>query len=61
MLVENWMRARQFELRRQIARLGQPVDRSEWRMGAYAVNAYYDGAKNEDVLRAWTIIGHYRW
>jgi uncharacterized protein YijF (DUF1287 family) len=20
-----------------------------------------DGAKNEDVLRAWTIIGHYRW
>jgi putative endopeptidase len=35
----NWSRADLYEYRRQLAKLGQPVDRSEWVMNAQLVNA----------------------
>jgi putative endopeptidase len=36
---DNWSRADLYEYRRQLAKLGQPVDRSEWVMNAQLVNA----------------------
>ena len=36
----------------KIGRLGKPVDRSEWGMGAYIVNAYYNANLNEVVFPA---------
>jgi putative endopeptidase len=50
--VENWLRAMAFEQRRWLRRIGQPVDRGDWWMGPHAVNAYFDGAKNEIVFPA---------
>ena len=35
----NWSRADLYEYRRQLAKLGQPVDRAEWVMNAQLVNA----------------------
>ncbi len=35
----NWSRAEQFEYKRNLAKLGQSVDRSEWVMNAQLVNA----------------------
>jgi putative endopeptidase len=35
----NWSRADLYEYRRQLAKLGEPVDRSEWVMNAQLVNA----------------------
>ena len=35
-----------FELRRQLKRIGKPVDRQEWDMTAQTVNAYDDPQKN---------------
>lgn len=49
---ENVMRAAEFELERRIARIGRPVDRSEWAMGAHIANAYYDLQMNEIVVPA---------
>ncbi len=45
--LRNTLRARQFESRRQFARLGGPVDRGEWGMTPPTINAYYDPAMNE--------------
>jgi len=50
--VINRMRAREFESRRTLARLGQPVDKTEWGMTPPTVNAYYDPTKNEIALPA---------
>lgn len=50
--VENWMRAQAFEARRQLRRIGQPVDRGDWFMGPQAVNAYFNGSQNEIVFPA---------
>jgi putative endopeptidase len=50
--VENWMRAQAFESRRQLRRIGQPVDRDDWFMGPQAVNAYFNGSQNEIVFPA---------
>lgn len=36
-----------FEARRQMAKLGQPVDRNEWYMTPQTNNAYYDPTQNE--------------
>jgi putative endopeptidase len=44
--VQNVMRANAFEVRRQLAKIGQPVDRSEWYMTPQTVNAYYDPSMN---------------
>ena len=42
----NVLRAREFEQRRQFAKIGKPVDRSEWSMTPQTVNAYYDPSLN---------------
>lgn len=51
-LVGNIMRARRFEFARNAAKLGKPVDRSEWQMTPQTVNAYYDPTMNEIVFPA---------
>jgi len=43
----NVLRARQFEFHRQLAKIGQPVDRGEWEMTPPTVNAYYDPQMND--------------
>jgi putative endopeptidase len=42
----NAERAEAFELRRQLAKIGQPVDRGEWLMTPPTVNAYYMPLQN---------------
>jgi putative endopeptidase len=46
-LIGNVQRASEFELRRQIARAGGPVDKGEWLMTPQTVNAYYNSTTNE--------------
>ena len=41
-----------FELDRDLAKLGKPVDRSEWGMTPQTVNAYYNPGMNEIVFPA---------
>ena len=41
------VRSRSFESRRQLAKIGQPVDRDEWGMTPPTVNAYYDPSMND--------------
>jgi endothelin-converting enzyme/putative endopeptidase len=43
----NDVRATEFETKRQMAKVGQPVDRSEWGMTPPTVNAYYDPQMND--------------
>lgn len=50
--VENWLQANLYETRRDVARIGKPVDRGEWWMAPHMVNAYYDPSKNEIVFPA---------
>jgi putative endopeptidase len=45
--LRNAMRARQFESRRQLARVGGVVDREEWGMTPPTINAYYDPNMNQ--------------
>ncbi len=42
----NFLRAKNFETRRQLAKIGKPVDRGDWDMSAPTVNAYYDPMMN---------------
>ncbi len=42
----NVERAQRFESRRQLAKIGRPVDRAEWEMTPPTVNAYYDQQLN---------------
>jgi predicted metalloendopeptidase len=51
-LVGNVMRANEFEYRRNIAKLGKPIDRDEWFMKPQTVNAYYNPELNEIVFPA---------
>jgi putative endopeptidase len=46
------MRGDEFELHRQLAKVGKPLDRDEWGMTPPTVNAYYDANLNEIVLPA---------
>jgi len=48
----NVVRASEFEFRRQVARLEQPIDRQEWLMTPQTVNAYYNPTMNEIVFPA---------
>ncbi|MCC6215082.1 MAG: M13 family metallopeptidase [Polyangiaceae bacterium] len=48
----NTLRANAFELRRQLAKIGRPVDRSEWFMTPPTVNAYYNPLMNHMVFPA---------
>jgi endothelin-converting enzyme/putative endopeptidase len=43
----NVDRAAVFEARRDLAKIGKPVDRGEWQMTPPTVNAYYDGQMND--------------
>jgi endothelin-converting enzyme/putative endopeptidase len=45
--VGDVLKATEFEQRRQLAKIGQPVDRGEWSMTPPTVNAYYDAQKND--------------
>lgn len=51
-LIGNLKRIHSFEHARQIAYLGQPVDRSVWHMTPQTVNAYYSPEMNEIVFPA---------
>jgi endothelin-converting enzyme/putative endopeptidase len=51
-LIGNSMRANEFESKRQIAKIGKPLDRKEWGMTPPTVNAYYSGSRNEIVFPA---------
>jgi putative endopeptidase len=51
-LLGNGERAGEFEWNRRLARLDQPVDRSEWGMSPQTVNAYYSSSLNEIVFPA---------
>ena len=46
-LLENVRSGRAFEWRRQVGRLGQPVDRSEWDMNPQTINAGYNPLMNQ--------------
>jgi len=50
--VGNYTRTSHFESHRQQAKIGKPLDRTEWEMTPPTVNAYYDPAYNEIVLPA---------
>jgi endothelin-converting enzyme/putative endopeptidase len=43
----NVVRATRFETRRQLAKIGRPLDRGEWYMTPPTVNAYYDPQLND--------------
>ena len=43
----NDQRATEFENRRDLAKIGQPVDRNEWGMSPPTVNAYYSPSMND--------------
>jgi putative endopeptidase len=43
----NDVRSTEFEVKRQLAKVGQPVDRTEWGMTPPTVNAYYDPQMND--------------
>lgn len=42
----NQERVRQFDFDREIAKIGKPVDKTEWLMSPPTVNAYYDPQQN---------------
>ena len=50
--VLNAIRAENFEAKRQMSKIGKPVDRSEWGMTPPTVNAYYNPKMNEIVFPA---------
>ena len=44
--VLNVIRANEFLLKRDLNKIGKPVDRSEWAMAPQTMNAYYDPSMN---------------
>lgn len=50
--VLNVMRGAQFEAQRNYAKIGAPVDKTEWGMTPQTVNAYYNPSNNEIVFPA---------
>jgi putative endopeptidase len=50
--LNNQMAVRECERHRELARIGQPVDRTEWGMTPPTVNAYYNPLMNEIVFPA---------
>jgi predicted metalloendopeptidase len=51
-LVGNVMRSREVEYKRELNKLGKPIDRDEWIMTPQTVNAYYNPELNEIVFPA---------
>jgi len=50
--VLNGMRAANFEVNRDLKKIGKPVDRTEWGLTPPTVNAYYNPTQNEIVFPA---------
>jgi putative endopeptidase len=50
--VLNVLAASSFEVKRQLAKIGKPVDRTEWGVSPSTVNAYYNPNLNEIVFPA---------
>jgi putative endopeptidase len=50
--VANLMAANEFNYRFNLAKIGQPVDKTEWAMSPQTVNAYYNPLANEIVFPA---------
>ena len=50
--LDNVLRSGAFEYKRNLDKLGKPVDRTEWGMSPQEVNAYYNPANNEIVFPA---------
>jgi putative endopeptidase len=46
-LLGNAERAAEFESRRQLSKIGKPVDRGEWGMSPPTINAYYNSSMND--------------
>ena len=46
-LLGNYQRANEFESKRDINKIGKPLDRKEWGMTPPTVNAYYSSAQND--------------
>ncbi len=44
---ENAMNNSKFAFDEMVAKLGKPIDKTEWQMGAHVVNAYYNPVQNE--------------
>jgi putative endopeptidase len=55
----NAQAASTFEAKRQYAKIGKPVDRSEWGMTPQTVNAYYNPLQNEIVFPAAQLLPPY--
>jgi endothelin-converting enzyme/putative endopeptidase len=51
-ILRNAERASAFEVRRELAKVGQAVDKDEWQMTPPTVNAYYEPTMNEMVFPA---------
>jgi putative endopeptidase len=51
-LLDNVRRAAMFESKRELARVGKAVDKSEWHMTPPTVNAYFNPEQNEIVFPA---------
>jgi putative endopeptidase len=51
-LLGNYLRANEFENRREVNKIEKPVDRGEWDMTPPTVNAYYNPSLNEIVFPA---------
>jgi putative endopeptidase len=49
-VLENALRLNTFETRRSLAKIGRPVDKSEWEMMPWEINAYYDRSNNQFVF-----------
>ena len=50
--IDNQRRAAAFDFQRRLAKIGKPVDRTEWGMTPPTVNAYNNSAMNEIVFPA---------
>ena len=50
--IKNVRSANVFEFNRELAKIGKPVDKSEWGMTPQTVNAYYNPTNNEIVFPA---------
>ncbi|MBC7465065.1 MAG: M13 family metallopeptidase [Bdellovibrio sp.] len=48
--LENALSISAFESKRDVAKIGKPVDKTEWGMMPWEVNAYYDRSNNEFVF-----------
>src|ERR1700733_13086252 len=51
-LLGNFLRANEFESKRELAKIDKPLDRKEWGMTPPTVNAYYSPSYNEIVFPA---------